>query len=125
MDKILSFEEEKMRLKIKKAILIGKFTIFAEGESIEEARIYIKAQNQYVYNILYDLINSLLSQLFERNNKFQELAEKEEKVDMKEILNKEFSFYIYEYRGESFVQYFPKVGDGLITVLLSYAKMAL
>ena len=71
---------------------------------------------------LYDLINALLNQLFKRNNQFKEVIEEKRKVDINKILNTEISFYVYEYRNERFIEYFPKVGDVLITVLLSYTK---
>ena len=41
------------------------------------------------------------------------------KINTEEILNKEFVFYIYSSENENFVEYFPKVDDVLIGVLLS------
>lgn len=122
MSKIVSFTEESMRLKCNKSICLGGFSIFADGNSIEEAQIYVSVDNDYINRNLYDLINALLNQLFKRNNQFKEVIQEKRRVDINKILNTEFSFYVYEYRNERFIEYFPKVGDVLITVLLSYTK---
>ena len=116
MSKIISFEKAKQRLILKQSTYVRKFSIIAEGDNISTSKVDIEFETPYIKQIFENIIKGVLVTLFNRNKNFKE---GEYKINTEEILNKEFVFYIYSSENENFVEYFPKVDDVLIGVLLS------
>lgn len=116
MSKIISFEKAKQRLILKQSTYVVKFSIIAEGDNISTSKVDIEFETPYIKQIFENIIKGVLVTLFNRNKNFKE---GEYKINTEEILNKEFVFYIYSSENENFVEYFPKVDDVLIGVLLS------
>ena len=116
MSKIISFEKAKQRLILKQSTYVGKFSIIAEGDNISTSKVDIEFETPYIKQIFENIIKGVLVTLFNRNKNFKE---GEYKINTEEILNKEFVFYIYSSENENFVEYFAKVDDVLIGVLLS------
>ena len=116
MSKIIYFAKAKQRLILKQSTYVWKFSIIAEGDNISTSKVDIEFETLYIKQIFENIIKGVLVTLFNRNKNFKE---GEYKINTEEILNKEFVFYIYSSENENFVEYFPKVDDVLIGVLLS------
>ena len=117
MNEIISFENAKQRVMLKKSTYVGKFSIIARGESISNSQLFIKCENTYIKNIYESIIRGLLATIFNRNN----FSEGEYKINSEDILNKEFDFFVYSIRknGEKVVNCIPKVNDIIFATLLT------